>query len=135
MRVLPAALVLLGACAAPGAPEPSAVASVPPPATREPAPSPFADLAARFQGVDLQGLTTGWPRRAALPKPEAFYGVALSQVNPAVCDGWSYDVLVDLSNTRIVWVRATGTIAGTVEYRGPAEVVGDLGPLELRIAE
>jgi len=134
MRALVAAVALLGACAASSPPEPAAVAAAPAVEARELPPSPYVALAKRFDGIDLEGLTTSWPRRDALPKAVGCYAVAMSESNPAVCDGWCYDVLVDIEEPRIIWVRATGTIAGIIEYRGPAEVVGDSGPLEVRVA-
>ena len=133
MRASVACVVVLAACASP-APEPEA-ASVAPAETRAPPASPFAALAKRLEGVDLEGLTAGWQRRDALPRPEGGYAVVLSSECPGMCDGWTYDVLVDIESPRTVWVRTSGTIAGIVEYRGPAELLGDEGPLAFRAGD
>jgi hypothetical protein len=143
VRVLPAVAVLLAACAAPRTKsvEPAPVAaspSPPPPSPTPPSPPPqsvshVARLAWRFrdEGVRL----AGWPVRDELPRPERCYEAAFLWADLA-CDGWSYDLLVDVDNPRVLWVRRTGTIVGgIVSYLGPAEIVDDAGPLVLRVGE
>lgn len=97
------------------------------------APSPYAArLAKRFRGEGVS--LKGWPVQRDLPKPEKCYVIAFLWEDGA-CDGWWYDLLVDLKTPRVVWVRRTGTIVGIREYLGPAEIVDDSGPLALRIGE
>jgi len=137
MRMLVATVAFLGACAGPPvAPEPAAGV---PSGTRailsEPAPlGHAASLVKRLEGIDLGTLTADWPRRSDLPKPERGYDAAFAGEDLA-CDGWRYDILVDLECPRAVWVRAIGTIVGIREYRGPAEIVDDSGPLVFRVGE
>jgi hypothetical protein len=103
----------------------------------EPESSPAARLVKRLAATDLGKLTADWPRRPQLPKPERGYDAAFDGGDLAVCDGWRYDILVDLERPEVFWVRATGTIAGIREYRGPAEVVeiDDAGPLMIRVGD
>jgi hypothetical protein len=130
MRVL-ALAALLAACAAPP-PTASVEPAAAPPAA--PAPSRYVErLAERFRRKRVS--LGGWPVRDALPRPEGCYDVAFLREDGA-SDGWSYDLLVDLENPRVVWVRRTGTIVGDVrDYLGPAEIVDDSGPLVLRVGE
>ncbi len=123
-----------------------ACASQPPPAASvEPAPAaggPFrapappscvAGLAERFRRERVA--VEGWPVRAALPRPERCYEAAFLREDHA-SDGWSYELLVDVDNPRLLWVRRTGTIVGgIVSYLGPAWIVDDSGPLVLRVGE
>lgn len=130
MRSLVALALLLGACAQPRA------ASVEPAAAAAPTPAPpqpqsyVARLADRFRRERVNFL--GWP--VATPPPGKAYDAAPLGADLA-CDGWSYELLVDPENPRVVWVRRTGTIVGgIVSYLGPAEVVDDSGPsLVLRV--
>ncbi|MFI5402469.1 MAG: hypothetical protein ACHQ1G_05995 [Planctomycetota bacterium] len=130
MRVL-ALAALLAACAAP----PPPTASVGPAASPSaPAPSSYLErLAERFRREKVS--LGAWPVRGALPRPERCYDVAFLWEDHA-SDGWSYDLLVDPENPRVVWVRRTGTIVGNVrDYLGPAEIVDDSGPLVFRVRE
>ncbi len=142
MRMLLALAVLLGACASPRratvGPEQTAVSAAPSEdrqlmPERGP-PSHAVVLARRLAGVDLGTLTANWPRRPGLPKPEKGYEAVFAGEDLA-CDGWRYEILVDLERPRVVWVRTVGTIAGIREYRGPAEIVDDSGPLVFRVGE
>jgi hypothetical protein len=126
-------IAFLGACAAPEAasvePAPAAAQPAPP----APPPSYVARLAERFRRERVG--VAGWPVRDALPGPETCYDAAFLWEDRAA-DGWSYEILVDAQNPRVLWVRRTGTIVGgIVSYLGPAEIVDDSGPLVLRVGE
>lgn len=134
MRSL-ALAALLAACASP---PPQAASVEPAPAAAQPAPRPRPSrpvdgLAERFRREHVQ--VSGWPVREALPRPEKCYDAAFLWEDHA-SDGWSYELLVDVDNPRLLWVRRTGTIVGgIVSYLGPAWVVDDSGPLVLRVGE
>lgn len=143
MRGVVLAATLVAACAAPReatvAPTSADVSAAPRSGTPEILPRPTspphaARLADRLQGISAGKLTEGWPRCDHLPKPEACYDAAFVGEDLA-SDGWRYDVLVDLECPRIVWVRTTGTIAGIREYRGPAEIVDESGPVVFRVGQ
>jgi hypothetical protein len=106
---------------------PSAAAGVAP----GPAPTRAALLARRFRSIDVGALTADWPKRPDLPKPEAGYEEAAVGASLAPSDGWWCDLLVDRDDPKVLWVRATGTIVGIREYRGPATIVDETGPLVL----
>ncbi|MCK6461224.1 MAG: hypothetical protein L6Q95_15180, partial [Planctomycetes bacterium] len=92
-----------------------------------------AGLAERFRRERVA--FHGWPVRDALPRPERCYEAAFLREDVA-SDGWSYELLVDVDNPRLLWVRRTGTIVGgIVSYLGPAWIVDDSGPLVLRVGE
>jgi len=119
---------LLAACAAPQMASVDAVVAPAPRASR------YVDhLAQRFR--DERVSLGGWPVRASLPRSEACYDAAFL-LEDGACDGWSYDLLVDVESPRIVWVRRTGTIVGDVrDYLGPAEILDDSGLLTFRAGE
>lgn len=126
MRTLVVAAALLGACAGP----PKG------PDAPEPAPPTYAAaLAQRLRGIDLGTLTADWPRRSELPKPEKSYDAAFAGADVALCDGWWCDILLDRDDPQVLWVRATGSVRGIREYRGPARVLDDSGPLVLQVGE
>ena len=130
--------VVLAACAAPRAEEPAA--AVAPAEVREGLPKrdpdrPLyaADLAKRFRERALRR-EAPWPRRSELPKPEERYDVAFLWMSSYGCAEYS-EVLVDLEDPRIFWIRVTGGIRDVREYLGPAEILNEAGPLEFRILE
>jgi hypothetical protein len=139
VRVLAGVMLLVAACAAPPssdalAPEPERVT---PPREDEPAPRPSIEayrIMRRLEGVGLWRVAKDWPAPERLPKPDACYGVAMTDSLGAT-DGWCFGVLVDLDDPRVFWVFRVGSIAGIIEYRGPAEILDDSGPLVLRVGE
>ncbi len=133
---------LLAACATPPAdePKPAAVARVPSrddrvilPEPEEGRPLRAFRLAGRLRETGLG--EAKWPRRWDLPKPEACYDAAWLWGQGACCDDCVSEVLVDLENPRVFWIRCTGTIAGVRWYLGPAEILDDAGPLTFRVGE
>jgi hypothetical protein len=126
--------LLLAACAAPEAASVEAIAAAAPPSSPSSPPrSRAAGLAERFRCERVA--VAGWPVRGALPRTERCYEVAFLWADVA-SDGWSYELLVDADNPRLLWVRRTGTIVGgIVSYLGPAWIVDDMGPLVLRVGE
>jgi hypothetical protein len=133
MRSL-ALAALLAACASP--PPPVAAVEPAPAAAQPPRPRPVRPvdgLAERFRRERVN--VAGWPVREALPRPEKCYDAAFLWEDHA-SDGWSYELLVDVDNPRLLWVRRTGTIVGgIVSYLGPAWILDDTGPLVLRVGE
>jgi hypothetical protein len=126
-------IALLGACAAPEAASVEPARAAAGPVAPPPPASYVARLAERFRRERVG--VAGWPVRDALPRPETCYDAAFLWEDHAA-DGWSYEILVDAQNPRVLWVRRKGTIVGgIVSYLGPAEIVDDSGPLVLRVGE